>query len=268
MNVPQKICTQCYYRGQGNLPGSSFIELLLWLAGILPGMLYSIWRRNRISNRCIQCGSDTMIPVASPRAIEIMRGQTEGSAGGGSPAAFTGLSEQSFDPPPARKSVIITFAQYLAFGFFGLGSLGMLITGEWVMGIGTLVIALVLSPYMPIWIKAMKKAVVMIACLSIAGCVSIPEYDTVEFEKKATHIEKTYDAPYDKIYDCLVRHTNANVVTSITKDGAYYSYAGFMKIDFIPLAKNKTKVHARSVGSYAKADEFVKYIEKTCISHN
>lgn len=111
----------------------------------------------------------------------------------------------------------------------------------------------------------MKKLLSIISSLTVVAC-TIPVYDAARFEEQANvRIEKVYNTQYDKLNSCLVSKTNVPVTNSVTADGAYYNYPGFLKIDFIPLGKNKTRVLARSIGSFAKADEFVAYIEKTCL---
>lgn len=50
-------CPNCKYEGKPKTktPGSIFIELILWLFFILPGLIYSIWRlsnRHKICPRC------------------------------------------------------------------------------------------------------------------------------------------------------------------------------------------------------------------------
>ena len=49
-------------------PGSTGIELLLWLFFIVPGLFYSLWRISNKRRICRVCGSDPMIPATSPRA--------------------------------------------------------------------------------------------------------------------------------------------------------------------------------------------------------
>lgn len=47
------------------LPGSGWIELVLWLAWLVPGIIYSIWRRGG-RPACRSCGSRALLPVESP----------------------------------------------------------------------------------------------------------------------------------------------------------------------------------------------------------
>jgi hypothetical protein len=49
-------------------PGSFLIELVLWLAMILPGLLYSVWRVSSRYKGCPVCKSRDVIPANSPLA--------------------------------------------------------------------------------------------------------------------------------------------------------------------------------------------------------
>ncbi len=58
------ICTAC--GAQTNMPqsqtrGSFIIEIILWLALIIPGLLYSLWRQSTRKKVCPACGSATLI---------------------------------------------------------------------------------------------------------------------------------------------------------------------------------------------------------------
>lgn len=52
--------------------GSGFTEFILWLCGLLPGLIYSIWRANSEHEVCPACGSPQVIPVDSPMAQKLM----------------------------------------------------------------------------------------------------------------------------------------------------------------------------------------------------
>jgi hypothetical protein len=49
--------------------GSIWIEIVLWLAFIVPGIIYSIWRLTTRRDVCGACGSETIVPPASPAAL-------------------------------------------------------------------------------------------------------------------------------------------------------------------------------------------------------
>lgn len=46
--------------------GSIFIELVLWLCFIIPGVIYSIWRLTTRHEACRECGSKNIVPIDSP----------------------------------------------------------------------------------------------------------------------------------------------------------------------------------------------------------
>lgn len=52
------ICKTCGYNARERRAnkGSDLIEILLWLAFIVPGVAYSVWRIGAYNKRCPQCG--------------------------------------------------------------------------------------------------------------------------------------------------------------------------------------------------------------------
>ena len=52
--------------------GSTLLEILLWCCAILPGVVYSIWRRNGKLN-CPFCGNERIMPLNSPGGQETQR---------------------------------------------------------------------------------------------------------------------------------------------------------------------------------------------------
>ena len=68
MTQHKMICTVCgsSEKPKVSTPGSFFIELVLWLAFIVPGLLYSIWRLSKRHKVCAVCGSALLVPVSSP----------------------------------------------------------------------------------------------------------------------------------------------------------------------------------------------------------
>lgn len=62
------ICKNCgtAHRGEHTLPGNGWIELVLWLAYIVPGLIYSIWRRSRQRPTCAACGSRDLVDTSTP----------------------------------------------------------------------------------------------------------------------------------------------------------------------------------------------------------
>lgn len=80
VGVPQvdpdaRFCTQCGHiaRPGTETPGSIWIEAILWLAFIVPGLIYSVWRHNKRHAACPKCGSAALIPADSPKAQAAIR---------------------------------------------------------------------------------------------------------------------------------------------------------------------------------------------------
>lgn len=65
----EQICTQCGRQGRAKTitKGSIFIELVLWICFLIPGLIYSIWRLSSRTKACPDCKTPTMISVNSPR---------------------------------------------------------------------------------------------------------------------------------------------------------------------------------------------------------
>ncbi len=43
--------------------GNGWIEIILWICYIIPGLIYSIWRRSGQPNICPTCNKNTLIPA-------------------------------------------------------------------------------------------------------------------------------------------------------------------------------------------------------------
>ena len=69
------ICTNCGYEGRpvSYTPGSFWLELVLWLFFLLPGLVYSIWRLSARKKVCPKCKSPYMIPIDSPLGQKLHR---------------------------------------------------------------------------------------------------------------------------------------------------------------------------------------------------
>lgn len=65
---PSMICPACGTQGNPETQnkGSALIELVLWLCFIIPGLIYSIWRRSSPNEICPACHKLGMIPIDSP----------------------------------------------------------------------------------------------------------------------------------------------------------------------------------------------------------
>jgi hypothetical protein len=75
-------CTRC---GMTDSPayyptGSAIAEVILWLLGLLPGLLYHMWCKSNSYWGCPYCGSEDLVPEGSPRALEIRRLQERTNA--------------------------------------------------------------------------------------------------------------------------------------------------------------------------------------------
>lgn len=58
--------------------GSLWIEILLWCALIVPGLVYALWRMRTRYEACPACGSKDMIPLGTP-AARLLVGRAEAS---------------------------------------------------------------------------------------------------------------------------------------------------------------------------------------------
>lgn len=53
--------------------GLLVIEVFMWLLYIIPGVIYSIWRRVRKQQVCSKCRNPSVVLTSSSRAMGIMR---------------------------------------------------------------------------------------------------------------------------------------------------------------------------------------------------
>jgi len=62
------ICPHCGTVGTPKTltKGSIFIEIVLWITFIVPGVIYSIWRHASRAKVCRACESEKMIPLDTP----------------------------------------------------------------------------------------------------------------------------------------------------------------------------------------------------------
>lgn len=69
------ICRECGYIGRKKSirPGSTFIELILILTAVIPGVFYQLWRNSGKKEICPQCNSQNMVPVNSPGGKKVMQ---------------------------------------------------------------------------------------------------------------------------------------------------------------------------------------------------
>jgi hypothetical protein len=64
------LCTHCGKRGYPVLAprGHVFFEVILWVCYVVPGIIYSIWRRVRTKEVCPFCNHSSMVSSYSPKA--------------------------------------------------------------------------------------------------------------------------------------------------------------------------------------------------------
>ena len=69
------ICNQCGFieYPQKKVRGSFWIEIILWLSFIIPGLIYTIWRLTTKQLVCSNCGNATMIPLDSPMGQKLAK---------------------------------------------------------------------------------------------------------------------------------------------------------------------------------------------------
>lgn len=68
------VCGRCGHRGDTRTVtrGSILIEIVLWLAFLIPGLIYSIWRLTTRQVACGACGATELVPETSPRGRELL----------------------------------------------------------------------------------------------------------------------------------------------------------------------------------------------------
>lgn len=68
------LCMECGCQREPIIAKRGFliIELFMWLMYILPGVIYSIWRRVRTQQVCTNCRTPSIVLTSSSRAMGIM----------------------------------------------------------------------------------------------------------------------------------------------------------------------------------------------------
>lgn len=68
------VCRRCGSIGKTrkHYKGSVFIEIILWLCFVIPGLIYSLWRQTSTQKVCAVCGSAELIPTTSPAAAALV----------------------------------------------------------------------------------------------------------------------------------------------------------------------------------------------------
>lgn len=69
------ICTSCGNIGQPKriTKGNLLIEIILWLAFLVPGLIYSIWRLTSRYDACPVCKKESMIPTDTPAGQKLVK---------------------------------------------------------------------------------------------------------------------------------------------------------------------------------------------------
>lgn len=95
-----------------SMPGNGWVEAILYLFYIAPGVIYSVWRRKGKKKVCSACGSSDVVPAASRAGRRIL---------GDTPINPTSALRRS----PRTKVVAPTFGKLSAIlmGGFALGPL-------------------------------------------------------------------------------------------------------------------------------------------------
>ena len=67
----KKHCLTCGMEAPPGLvpKGHGFIELVMWLCFIVPGLIYSIWRRSNPVQCCSVCHATNVVPQNAPAAV-------------------------------------------------------------------------------------------------------------------------------------------------------------------------------------------------------
>lgn len=68
-------CKTCGHSGSSKTltKGSLGIEIVLWLCFLVPGIIYSLWRRSSRAAMCGACGSADVVPAGSPVAVAMKK---------------------------------------------------------------------------------------------------------------------------------------------------------------------------------------------------
>ena len=69
------VCPNCLHVGPTKTVtrGSFFIEVILWLCFLIPGVLYTVWRLTTRSKACAKCGNTQLVPLDTPRGQQLIK---------------------------------------------------------------------------------------------------------------------------------------------------------------------------------------------------
>lgn len=64
----EMFCKRCgtVAKPKREFKGSIFIEIVLWVCFVIPGLIYSLWRMSSSVQVCPKCKSSELIPTDSP----------------------------------------------------------------------------------------------------------------------------------------------------------------------------------------------------------
>lgn len=73
------VCDHCGTTGKSisKNRGSLLIEIILWCCFVLPGLIYSIWRRTSEAKLCRVCGHPSLVPADSPLGTNLINRTTQ-----------------------------------------------------------------------------------------------------------------------------------------------------------------------------------------------
>ncbi len=69
-----KICLNCGTIGKPKFhtKGSIFLEVILWIMFIVPGVIYSLWRHGSRQWVCRECKSPGIVSLKSPKGRQLL----------------------------------------------------------------------------------------------------------------------------------------------------------------------------------------------------
>gem|GEM_PF-4856210 len=74
-SVPKYICPRCGAVGNRPAticPGSSLVQILFFFLGLVPGIIYTMWRVAATYQGCGRCGSNILIHTKSPMGQRLL----------------------------------------------------------------------------------------------------------------------------------------------------------------------------------------------------
>jgi len=102
----------------------------------------------------------------------------------------------------------------------------------------------------------------LIFTLFLSAC-TVAQYGD-SFEQRATHIEKSYDKPFDELYTCMIsiEILTPNHSTYSTPSMAAYEYNGLTKVVLKKTGANKTQVRSSALRPHYKPENLIDTLDK------